>query len=198
MKLPIFLLAGGKSTRFGSDKARAELPDGTPLLAAVARALDPIASRLVIVTSATDDYDDFGLETVIDPIPDQGPIGGLHAALSANTDDRLLLVACDLLASHAMITHWAELLQRSFVAGDTDVSAFRDDYWHPLFALYAQTLDGEVLARIEAGRRGMQRLLSDVRSVAQPVPAGFSGSGGANTPAELAQLAAEVRARRSG
>ena len=70
------ILAGGRSTRFGSDKALA-LVDGVPLLQRAADALAPQVEALVVCGRAWP-----GLATVDDrPAPGLGPLGGLAAAL---------------------------------------------------------------------------------------------------------------------
>ncbi|ABM34556.1 nucleotidyltransferase family protein [Paracidovorax citrulli] len=53
------ILAAGASSRFGSDKRRALLTDGTPMLAAVAGSFARIFARTAVVLPP---HDDFGLE----------------------------------------------------------------------------------------------------------------------------------------
>jgi molybdenum cofactor guanylyltransferase len=90
------VLAGGKSTRFGSDKAVAELA-GQRLLDRAVAALEPHCAK-VIVVGRTDDRH----ECVPDwPQPDCGPLGGiagaLDYALKAGFDD-VLSVGVDSMA----------------------------------------------------------------------------------------------------
>ena len=47
-RVPAYILAGGKSSRLGSDKARVEI-HGEPLLAHVARSLETVAAELVVI-----------------------------------------------------------------------------------------------------------------------------------------------------
>lgn len=72
------VLAGGRSTRFGSDKALALL-DGQRLLDRAAAALAPHCDRVVVVGRI-----DARHECVPDrPQPDCGPLGGIAGALDA-------------------------------------------------------------------------------------------------------------------
>ena len=93
--MPVYILAGGRSRRYGSDKARAPI-DGQPLLVRVAQELEAVASSVTVVARSGSDYDDLGLRTIGDSIPDKGPMGGLLAALEdAGPAEWLLITACD-------------------------------------------------------------------------------------------------------
>ncbi|HWI85889.1 MAG TPA: molybdenum cofactor guanylyltransferase [Sphingomonas sp.] len=88
------VLAGGRSRRFGSDKAFALL-DGRPLIAHAASALGALTGQVVICGH---DFPPF--ETLADlPEPDMGPLGGLNAALAharLKGFDGVLSTGCDM------------------------------------------------------------------------------------------------------
>jgi molybdopterin-guanine dinucleotide biosynthesis protein A len=67
------VLAGGRSSRFGSDKALAVMPDGRTLLDHAIAGLTPHVAQVMICGR------DGGLADR--PAPDMGPLGGLNAAL---------------------------------------------------------------------------------------------------------------------
>jgi molybdopterin-guanine dinucleotide biosynthesis protein A len=67
------ILAGGRSRRFGSDKALARMPDGRMLIDHAIAGLSPHVDALVVCGRAG------GLDDR--PAPDMGPLGGLNAAL---------------------------------------------------------------------------------------------------------------------
>jgi molybdopterin-guanine dinucleotide biosynthesis protein A len=87
------VLAGGRSSRFGSDKASA-LIDGRPMLEWVVDALEPQVDGILVCGRELP-----GRSCVADrPSPDLGPLGGLNAALhyaAANGFDAVLSVPCD-------------------------------------------------------------------------------------------------------
>jgi molybdopterin-guanine dinucleotide biosynthesis protein A len=92
-ELTAFVLAGGKSTRMGSDKAFIEYAGGTLL----ARALDlahSIADAVQIVGNQ-EKFARFG-NTVEDRFRDHGPLGGIHAALRASRTEYNLMLAIDM------------------------------------------------------------------------------------------------------
>ncbi len=88
-----FILAGGKSSRMGSDKALLEL-DGETLLARTLKKAKTVAGRVCIVGSR-EKFELFG-PVIEDIYPGCGPLGGIHAALQASTTDLNLMLAVDL------------------------------------------------------------------------------------------------------
>ena len=95
MRLLGAILAGGRATRFGSDKALAVL-DGRPLIAHAADVVHEMASKIVVCGR---DVAPEGMETIPDwPTPDLGPLGGLCGALryaAAHEFDAVLTIGCD-------------------------------------------------------------------------------------------------------
>lgn len=88
------VLAGGRSTRFGSDKAKALL-DGRELIEHAAATLAPYATQIVICGRT----DPRWTCLVDQPAPDMGPLGGLAAALLHARDhgfDSVLSTGCDM------------------------------------------------------------------------------------------------------
>ncbi|MCA9672310.1 MAG: molybdenum cofactor guanylyltransferase [Myxococcales bacterium] len=167
--LPAYLLAGGRSRRFGDgDKLRAEI-DGVSLLAHVAAELRPVASRVVAVADEADKYADLGIETIADDGSHQGPLVGLLAALGdLRADERwLLLVAGDL----AHLRHaWLAPLLAARVDSDAAVAYRGGDRWQPVFALYSRAARHLVRRRLAEGQRSLQGLLDALgaRAVAPP------------------------------
>lgn len=87
------ILAGGKATRFGSDKALAVL-DGRPLIDHVALSLAKQCDALIVAGRTQDGY------ICVDdrPAPDMGPLAGLAGALayaSSNGFSHVLSVGVD-------------------------------------------------------------------------------------------------------
>jgi molybdopterin-guanine dinucleotide biosynthesis protein A len=88
-----FILAGGKSSRMGSDKAFLRLENET-LLARALRAADTAAREVRIVGEASK-FASYG-RVVEDVYRGRGPLGGIHAALSSSTTELNLMLAVDL------------------------------------------------------------------------------------------------------
>jgi molybdopterin-guanine dinucleotide biosynthesis protein A len=88
------ILAGGKSSRMGREKALIEV-EGQPLVARVAAVLAPIFPQICVVTAQSGVARAAGYPAITDTHTDHGPLGGIHAALTyfgAPT----FIVACDM------------------------------------------------------------------------------------------------------
>lgn len=182
----LYILAGGRNTRFGSDKARAQVA-GLPVIQLQAQSLALACSRVTVVADTPDKYADLGLRTIVDTMPGLGPLGGLATALAdATPDEWLLLVACD---HFGLPLAWLQALQAAAVPGAQVVAFRRDGRWEPLLALYHGSLRAEVAAQLASGQHAMQRLLGKVQTVALEPPADWDELLRFNTPEEL-QLAA--------
>jgi len=88
-----FVLAGGKSSRMGSDKAFVRLGEETFLSRAL-RIAGMVASTVRIVGDAKK-FESFG-QVVEDIYRGRGPLGGIHAALSSSVTRWNLMLAVDL------------------------------------------------------------------------------------------------------
>ena len=100
MTAPIggIVLAGGRSSRFGRDKL-AEPIDGRSLLDHAIRAVQTVASEVLVVAAAGADPPlPEGVHVVRDPVPFEGPLAGLAAGLAGLDPavDRVIVVAGDM------------------------------------------------------------------------------------------------------
>jgi molybdopterin-guanine dinucleotide biosynthesis protein A len=180
--LPLYILAGGRSSRFGADKARA-LVGGKPLLLQVVGALAPRVTGCTVVADAEGKYADLGLRTIAEPAPGLGPLAGLQAALlDRDAPDWLLLVSCDWVGLNPA---WVDLLLGGRRPSSSAV-AFRGQVWEPLLSLYRRSLRGEVAQRLRDGRLALWRLLEEVRAECLPLPRDWAIARQVNRPSDLA------------
>jgi molybdenum cofactor guanylyltransferase len=92
-----FVMAGGRSTRMGRDKALIPYR-GSTLLGHAIDIVRAVTKDVEILCGPTPRYENFGVPIVIDEICGAGPIAGLHAALvsaSADEVERILWLAVD-------------------------------------------------------------------------------------------------------
>ncbi len=89
------VLAGGRSSRFGSNKALASL-GGRTLVERAADALSAVYQKMLLVTNSPEEFSFLGIPMISDLIPGKGPLSGLHAALSRSETPRIFLAACDM------------------------------------------------------------------------------------------------------
>ena len=151
------ILAGGRATRFGADKALAQWR-GRPLIAHAAEALRPWVDELAVCGREWG-----GLPSVADvPSPGQGPLGGLAGALAhaeAHGFDAVLTIACDTVEVPGDL--FERLTRRA--------PSYCEDA--PVLAYWPATLAGALRARLGAGEE--RSLKGWARAVgALPVAAG--------------------------
>lgn len=91
--LTAFVLAGGKSTRMGMDKAFLEFQNAT-LLERALKKLKALTPEVMIVGDRAR-FEEFG-PVVEDIFPGRGPLGGIHAALTASATELNLILAVDM------------------------------------------------------------------------------------------------------
>lgn len=94
MKIGCVIMAGGKSSRMGRDKALLEM-NGKNFIGMLAEELDCFEEKL-IARGNNSELPELSWKTISDVYQDRGPIGGMHAALSACESDALFCVSCDM------------------------------------------------------------------------------------------------------
>jgi molybdopterin-guanine dinucleotide biosynthesis protein A len=88
-----FILAGGQSSRMGTEKAFLEL-DGHLLIDRMINIAKSVSESMRIV-GPKQKFSAFG-QIVTDVYPDRGPLGGIHAALSISPTEYNLMLAIDM------------------------------------------------------------------------------------------------------
>jgi len=94
-----YILAGGGSTRFGRDKALAEIA-GKPMVSRMRELLASVTSGVTLV-AARGKHGNLGVSTLTDRWPGEGPLGGIVTALMNTAETREgaqwnLIVGCDM------------------------------------------------------------------------------------------------------
>jgi molybdopterin-guanine dinucleotide biosynthesis protein A len=140
------ILAGGASSRMGTDKAF--LPfRGEPLVARLARLLAPLVGDVVVAGGDPARFAPLGLRVVPDLLPERCTLAGLHALLSGTTADHVFAVACDLPFLNADLVRF--LLDRR--AGADAVIPESDRGLEPLHAVYARSCLPAIEVRAREG-----------------------------------------------
>lgn len=88
------ILAGGKSSRMGTDKGFLLL-NNKPFVQYSIDALTPLVSNIIIV-SDNSDYDVFGFKRINDITKNAGPVAGICSGLEASSTDYNLILSCDI------------------------------------------------------------------------------------------------------
>lgn len=88
------ILAGGRSSRMGTDKGLLDL-NGKTFLQYSMEALNPLVSKIMIISDNAA-YDIFNVERVEDIIKDSGPLAGIYTGLKKSNTEYNLVLSCDI------------------------------------------------------------------------------------------------------
>lgn len=144
----------------------------------IARTIEPFVSSVSVVAARRAQYEDLGLRTIADVVPDRGPMGGLLTAIDDVREGWLLLLACDWVGIRGA---WVGNLLRARAPGAQAVS-FHTVRFEPMFAIYHVDIRLTVVDRIERSELAMQSLLEDAEMVRLPLPAGWASAVNQNVP----------------
>ncbi len=150
------ILAGGRSSRMGRDKAFLPV-DGQPLIVRQTALLRAAGCSELIISGLPDiDYGIPHARVVHDSAKDAGPLAGLATVLSAARNPWILVIAVDL-----------PRLDRAFLnrlltlgGGRTGVVPHSPHGFEPLAALYPRALLPEAEKALAAGNYSLQALVT--------------------------------------
>jgi molybdopterin-guanine dinucleotide biosynthesis protein A len=151
------LLAGGKSTRMGRDKATLLLDD-VPLWQrqlATLHALNP--AELLVSGPVDGPWCGSGVQCIPDETPGAGPIGALATILPRMRCGQAVVLAVDL--PDMTTAYLARLLDAA--AGERGIVPVLDDRFEPLAAIYPRTMHAIAARRLAAGHWAMQEFVRE-------------------------------------
>lgn len=153
------LLAGGKSSRFGSNKALTAF-QGKPLISHASRLLASLFSETLLVTNTPETYDFLGWPMTADIYPGAGPLAGIHAALKKVASPKIFVIGCDMpLVEEKLV----RLLCRESKGWDAVVPELTKGL-EPLCAVYSQTCLAIIEKNLNNGHRKLHRLFDQIRT----------------------------------
>ena len=189
------VLGGGKSRRMGADKSLLRL-DRQTLLERAVDVLREVFDEVLIVADRADRFGGLGeVRVVQDILPDAGPLGGIHAGLTAVDSPAAFVVACDMpLLDAGVIRGQVDVWQTA----DADaVVPLLDGRPEPLHAVYAKSCLPAIEERIGQGDYRVRALLDAVRvHFWQPDPSAAHSFTNVNTPEDWARIS-ETGGRRA-
>lgn len=158
MQLTGIILAGGKSSRMGTDKAFLEI-GGKTLLHRAVEFCQPFCDE-ILVSSNNPEHKVGGFRLINDEIRDCGPMGGIYSCLKQSKNEWNFVLSVD-----------AVYVQKNFVnflitgiQGFDVVVPIHSGKKEPLIALYHKKLVREFKLKLEAGNYKMHFLLEEVKT----------------------------------
>lgn len=149
MEASAAILAGGKSSRMGTNKAFVQVRSCRIIDHAIGE-LKEISNDIMIVTNTVEDYADLGIRVVTDLLPGHGPLSGIHSALINAIHDRVLVVACDMPFIESALAKYLINLAEHHDAVVPTV----EGYHEPLFAVYTKACLPHIESCINRGGKG--------------------------------------------
>lgn len=163
--LTVAVLAGGQSSRMGTDKAFVRVL-GRPLIELVLEPLQGLGAETLIITNHPEPYRYLGLPLFPDVLPAMGALGGLYSALHYSTQPHTLCAACDMpFVVPALLDYLLALrADADAVIPRLPAAATGALEAEPFRAVYARAAClGPIRAALDAGRRRVITWFPDVR-----------------------------------
>jgi molybdopterin-guanine dinucleotide biosynthesis protein A len=152
------ILAGGKSSRMGQNKALMSL-GGSRLIDRVVHVLRDIFAELLLVTNSPEIYADLGVPMVSDVFPEKGSLGGIYSAVYHVSAPRCFVVACDMPFLQAPVIRYLinQMADHDVVMPDVHGEM------QPLHAVYSKACLAPMRQRLDANRLKITGFLPEVR-----------------------------------
>lgn len=152
------ILAGGQSSRMGTDKALLEF-EGEPLIQRLAQRFTAWFEQVVIVTNSPETYAFLGLPMVSDRIAGLGPLGGLEAGLSASRFEHAFFCAVDMpFVSEGLVRQMLAL-----APGYAIVVPVLDGEFEPMHTVYSKGCLPAISRNLDARRLRLISIFDEVR-----------------------------------
>ena len=157
MKTTGIILAGGKSSRMGTNKALLTI-DGKTVIERIVNQLDQIVDEIIVVTNHFHDYEFLQLPMVEDEWKGMGPLAGIQAGLNASSTVRNLVVACDMPFISIELGKYLLTQLDQYQAAVPEISG----QLHPLFAAYRKDICEAVSKSLSENQLRMRQLLHTI------------------------------------
>jgi len=153
------ILAGGRSSRFGSNKALV-LIDHKPIIQRIAELMTGLFSECLLVTNTPAEYAFLSLPATHDRYPGLGPLAGIQAALLQISTPRAFIVACDMpYLSRELIRYLCALHGEKY---DVIIPWLKRGQ-EPLFGVYHKSSLGVITTCLQQRNCQIIRALEDLR-----------------------------------
>ena len=155
-RVSAILLAGGKSSRMGRDKATLHF-QGLSLLEWQIQKLRGLGIEDIMLSGSRQEME--GIRVVPDEFPERGPLGGLHACMKVarNSDCLVLSVDVPRVPPQAL----TELIRAHLKRGAAVTLLRHGDKWEPLIGVYQSGLYRVAESILQGENTAVRRLLAE-------------------------------------
>jgi len=155
------ILAGGKSSRLGRNKAL-QVVDGRSLIQWVIDRVSLLSTEIIIVTArgeAIPSYSTVEIKTVADIYPGKGPLAGIYSGLLASAGSRAVAVGCD---TPFLSVSLLEYMTQMCAVYDVVVPRISSKL-EPLCAVYSKNCSAPIRKLLEQNELRIDKLFGMVR-----------------------------------
>jgi molybdenum cofactor guanylyltransferase len=189
--ITLAIIAGGKSSRMGRDKAFVIL-QGKPMIEHVIERTASLEKvETILVTNKPDEFAHLNLPMFADVLPEKGSLGGIYTAITHSRARYTLTVACDMpFLNTALLGYMIGLLDESGAHYDVVVPRY-EGYPQGLHAIYSKACLEPIRRKLDADRLKVIGFYDEVRVryLDEPEYAPFDTDGrsfsNVNTPDQL-------------
>jgi molybdopterin-guanine dinucleotide biosynthesis protein A len=158
------LLAGGKSTRMGRDKALLPL-NGLPMIQHIAEMLSSVFQDVIIVGDKTERLEFLRLPIIPDIFHGCGPLAGIHSALLHSNPHPCFVLACD---APSVSRELLEYVLDFAASTETRIASIHD-IPQPLCGVYSSGCLSSIERNLRRGTFGVLRTLRDIEHSIVPI-----------------------------
>lgn len=127
------ILAGGKSSRMGFNKAFIDI-DGKPIIHRTVNLFKELFDEIIIVTNTPLEYEGFNIIIASDIYKDAGSLGGIYTGLVHASSEFCFVAACDMpFLNKEVISKMMIILN-----GCSAIVPYIMGRYHPLHAIYSK------------------------------------------------------------
>ncbi|WP_110956026.1 molybdopterin-guanine dinucleotide biosynthesis protein B [Anaerosinus massiliensis] len=135
MNFGLIILAGGKSSRMGRDKAFLEWQEKTFIEHILEKAKQAKFHEIVIVTNQPEKFEFLDVEVISDIYSQMGPLSGIHAGLIYNQSQYNLVIPCDMpFIDFSLVKELEQYSKQDYQA----IVPMKDGKHQPLMAIYSK------------------------------------------------------------
>ena len=151
MNFSLIILAGGKSSRMGTDKGLM-LFNGRPMIEHITKRFKNKFQETIIV-SENNNYEPYCDILIADNFKNTGPLGGIEAGLSVSNNLNNIILSCD----NPLLT-WEVIDYIISNYSENEIVFSKKEFTHPFPSYFNSSIRAELITHIKNGIRKITHL----------------------------------------
>lgn len=165
-EITAYILAGGRSSRMGSDKGMLLLNE-TVFVEHIVNTLKEAQIENITIVSTNTAYDFLNCKRIEDIYPDKGPVGGIFTALSHSETKQNIILSVDVPLISAEIIKWLV----ANIDEQRQITQVRvEDKTNPLVAIYCKELVSVFEEHLKRDQLKLRMVIDEIPNCTIDVP----------------------------